>query len=482
MVTITAHAASSMELADAQINAHPGLSGVYVLDKGSEALIARAWLADHAQHSIEVQYFIWSTDNIGILAAEALLRAANRGVQVRVIVDDLLINAPDKSLLALAKHPNIDIRIYNPLHSVGTAWYERLLNVVTNFRAANQRMHDKTFIVDGKVAITGGRNMAAEYFDYNQQFNFRDRDVLLLGDVVRSMQQSFESFWESNLIAPVESLYEDVGLMQKRVAVDSEIIKKIYRGLHEYANSEENFSPEVRANIGAASSTFPRIAQQLIWSQVSFISDRPGKNPNKWDLGGGGRTTTALAQLVKNARDRIVIQSPYLVMSDDAMTLFQEAIKRGVKVSISTNSLASTDNLLAFSGYRNQRALLLKMDVNIYEYKPDPLIQRNLMERPELAKDRSPVFAIHAKTMIVDSQIVYIGTFNFDPRSQNLNTEMGVIIHNSQLAKAVEESINTDMRSANSWSAAKDDPDQHVPFTKRIKVRLLQMLPLQPVL
>lgn len=482
MVTITASAASPMELVDAQIDAHPGLSGVYVLDKGSEALVARAWLTDHAQHSIEVQYFIWSTDNIGILAAEALLRAASRGVQVRVIVDDLLINAPDKSLLALAKHPNIEIRIYNPQHSVGTTWYKRLLNVITNFRGANQRMHDKTFIVDGKVAITGGRNMAAEYFDYNQQFNFRDRDVLLLGDAVRSMQQSFESFWDSNLSAQVESLYEDVGLMQKRVAVDSGIIKKIYRDLHEYANSEENFSPEVRANIGAVPSTFPRIAQQLIWSQVSFISDRPGKNPNKWDLGGGGRTTTALAQLVKNARERIVIQSPYLVMSDDAMTLFQEAIKRGVKVYISTNSLASTDNLLAFSGYRNQRAQLLNLGVNIYEYKPDSLVQRSLMERLEVVKERSPVFAIHAKTMIVDTQIVYIGTFNFDPRSQNLNTEMGVIIHNSQLAKAVEESISTDMQSANSWSAEKDDPDQYVPFTKRIKVRLLQMLPLQPVL
>ena len=161
---------------DSEIRSHPGQTGSYVLDRGEQALLARAWLVDHARSSIEIQYFIWSTDNIGILASEALLRAARRGVKVRVLVDDLLIDAPDKTLLALAKHPNIDIRIYNPLHSVGVPWYKRILNLVTNFRGANQRMHDKTLIVDGELAITGGRNMADEYFDYDHAYNFRDRD------------------------------------------------------------------------------------------------------------------------------------------------------------------------------------------------------------------------------------------------------------------------------------------------------------------
>jgi len=180
-------------LIDAHIAAHANQSGVYVLDKGEEALLARAWLADHAQKSIEVQYFIWSTDNIGILASESLLRAADRGVKVRVIVDDLLIDAPDKSLLALAKHPNIDIHIYNPQHSVGTPFHKRLLNIAVNFRGVNQRMHDKTFIVDGKIAITGGRNMAAEYFDYHHKYNFRDRDALLLGSVVKPWKPASEN-------------------------------------------------------------------------------------------------------------------------------------------------------------------------------------------------------------------------------------------------------------------------------------------------
>lgn len=160
---------------------HPGKSGAYVLEKGEEALLARAWLADHSTKSIHIQYFIWSTDNIGILASEALLRAADRGVKVRVLVDDLLIDAPPETMLALALHPNIDIRIYNPKLTVGTSKLKRVGNVLTGFRTINQRMHDKTALFDGMVGITGGRNMADEYFDYDHRYNFRDRDILVLG-------------------------------------------------------------------------------------------------------------------------------------------------------------------------------------------------------------------------------------------------------------------------------------------------------------
>jgi putative cardiolipin synthase len=163
LLSVATFAAPAAKLAfiDDEIAAHPGSTGALVLDTGADALQARAWLADHAEQSIEVQYFIWSTDNIGTLAAEALLRAADRGVRVRVIVDDLLIDAPDKSLLALAKHPNIDIRIYNPKHSVGTPLHKRALNVVTDFRGVNQRMHDKTFMVDGKVVLSEAEMLRA---------------------------------------------------------------------------------------------------------------------------------------------------------------------------------------------------------------------------------------------------------------------------------------------------------------------------------
>jgi putative cardiolipin synthase len=479
-----AHTASDVAMAfiDRQIAANAGASGAYVLDTGAEALLARAWLVDQARSSIEVQYFIWSTDNIGVLAAEALLRAADRGVRVRVIVDDLLIDAPDDSLLALARHPNIDIRIYNPQISVGVPLHTRLWNVLSNFRGFNQRMHDKTLIVDGKFAITGGRNMAAEYYDYNHAYNFRDRDALLLGHVVASVQANFERFWASELCVKVEELYDGLGLMQKNVRVDDAQTQRIYRELREYAKSPGNFAPEVRAAIVATPEAFARVAQQTVWGKVEFISDGPGKNEATRGLGGGGTTTATLAKLVESARERIVIQSPYLVMSDAAMDLFRRTTAHGVSVRISTNSLASTDNLPAFSGYRSQRSALLAMGLQIYEYKPDPDVQRRLMQRIPAFAGKSPIFSLHAKTLVIDSKIVYVGTFNFDPRSENLNTEVGVIIHDETLARAVQAAIETDMAPGNSWDAARDDPDQFVSFAKRSKVRLMQLMPIKPLL
>jgi putative cardiolipin synthase len=454
-----------MAFIEGQISARAGQSGAYVLETGEQALLARAWLADHARESIEVQYFIWSTDNIGILAAEALLRAAERGVRVRVIVDALLIDAPDESLLALARHPQIEIRIYNP---------KRLLSALGDFRGYNQRMHDKTLVVDGKVAVTGGRNMAAEYYDYNHEYNFRDRDVLLLGEVVKAMQASFERFWASELSVRAESLTSHVRL-------DEDEVRRIYRELGEYAASPDNFAPEVRAAIAAAPEAFPAVAHQVVWGEVRFISDPPGKN-NARGLRGGGASAGALGALVEGARNRVVIQSPYLVASERALELLHQARARGVQVRISTNSLASTDNIPAFSGYRNQRSRLLAMGLQIYEYKPDPQVQRELMPRAARSSRKPPVFSLHAKTMVVDGRIVYIGTFNLDPRSENLNTEVGVIIDDERLARAVEAAIETDMQPANSWNAATDDPDSHVGILKRSRTRFWQFMPIKPLL
>ena len=177
-----------------------------------------------------------------------------------------------------------------------------------------------------------------------------------------------------------------------------------------------------------------------------------------------------------------MIQSPYLVLSDGAMALFRRITARGVKVRINTNSLASTDNLPAFSGYRNQRDRLLEMGLQIYEYRPAPEVQRKLMQDSPAAPRKAPVFSLHAKTLVVDAKTVYIGTFNFDPRSENLNTEVGAIIHDEALARAVEASIETDMAPGNSWDAAKDDPDQYVSLAKRSKVRLYQLMPIKPLL
>lgn len=456
---------------------YPGKSGSYVLEKGEESLLTRAWLTDRAQRSIDVQYFIWSTDNIGTLAAEALLRAAGRGVRVRVLVDDLLIDAAERTILALAEHPNVSVRIYNPQHSVGVNRVERLFNIATKFRAVNQRMHDKTFLVDDSVAILGGRNMADEYYDYDQAYNFRDRDILLLGPVVHDMRSSFERFWASELAVPAQQqLADSLAKLHKRE------VQSVYDELHAYANDEENFAPEVRQALHDLSGGIAPLINALVWDEVRFVSDMPGKNDGSQGLAGGGRTTTALIAALEKAHKSVLIQSPYLVMPEGGIELFRRLIRRGVDVRISTNSLASTDNLEAFSGYHKQRESLLASGIEIFEFRPTPEIQQSLVERYKALEKNAPVFAIHAKTMVIDSNTLFIGTFNLDPRSANLNTEVGVFIDNRRLAEQVEKSIRRDMQPGNSWGARTDDPDAHAPLRKRVKLSFLKLLPLDPLL
>jgi len=467
--------AEPRDLIDEAIRAHAGQTGSLVLERGDEALLARAWLVDHARSGIEVQYFIWSTDNIGILASEALLRAAQRGVAVRVIVDDLLIDAPDATLLALAAHPNVDIRIYNPVHSVGVPWYRRVWSAVTDFRGSNQRMHDKVLIVDGELAITGGRNMADEYFDYNQSYNFRDRDALVMGAVVPSMRDSFERFWASDLAVPAEQLLAGADL-------EAEAVEATYRELTAYAADGAKFEPEVRAAIAAVPDDFARLATRLVWGQVDFVSDVPGKNSGTHGLDGGGLSSAALAALVTTAKEEVVIQSPYLVASEPAFALFQDLRERGVRIRISTNSLASTDNLKAFSGYLDQRERLLEAGVEVFEYRPDPEVQHEIMSRYSALRAAAPVFAVHAKTLVVDRRVAFVGTYNLDPRSENLNTEVGVVIHDAQQAAAVADAIATDMLPSNSWNAATDDPDSYASTLKWLRAWLTSWLPIDAVL
>jgi putative cardiolipin synthase len=473
-----AAAADPRDAIDDAIRAHPELTGSLVLEHGEQALLARAWLVDHARRSVEVQYFIWSTDNIGILASEALLRAAQRGVAVRVIVDDLLIDAPDETLLALAAHPNVDIRIYNPMHSVGVPWYGRVWGAVTDFRGSNQRMHDKVLIVDGELAITGGRNMADEYFDYDHEYNFRDRDALVIGAVVPSMRASFERFWTSELAVPIERLLGG----DERAAAREARAEQIYAELAAYAADARKFAPEVRAAIAAIPEDFPRLALGVAWGRVEFVSDVPGKNSGTHGLKGGGLSSAALGALADSARSELLIQSPYLVVSEPAFELFRKLRARGVRIRISTNSLKSTDNLKAFSGYLAQREELLAAGIEVFEYRPDPAIQKEIMDRYAALRADAPVFAVHAKTLVVDRSVVFVGTYNLDPRSENLNTEVGVVIHDAGQATAVAEAIAADMLPQNSWNAASDDPDQYAPWTKRAQAWLTSWLPLQPVL
>ena len=441
-------------------------TGVYVLEGGEDAMMARAWLSDAAEKTIDVQYFIFSADNVGLIAADYLLRAAERDVRVRVIVDDFLLSADAQQLLDLDAHENLSIKIYNPNVNVGKSLGQKLTNALQDFRGINQRMHNKTFIVDGTAVITGGRNIADEYFDYDHEYNFRDRDVLLFGGTAADVQASFEAFWNDPLSVSVGGLVERERPVDLRATSDA---------LHQYACNPENFWPEVRDKIRAVPQTFETMLQQgrLSWVDgVRFVSDRPGKNDGSEGLGGGGATTDTLVEMIGQARQEVFIQTPYLVTTELARGVFAEAVKRGVAVTILTNSLASTDNLDAFSGYARDREVLLATGVEIYEWRPDAALRRSMMKSALTERGaRQPVFAVHAKTMVVDESHVVIGTFNLDPRSANLNTECITVIPSAHVARQVLVRLRQEVGPDNAWRVTQDqNPDAEAGIRRRLRL------------
>lgn len=449
-------------------------TGVYVLEEGDGAMIARAWLSEYAEQAIDVQYFIFSADNVGLIAADYLVRAAERGVRVRVLVDDILVEADADELLALDSHPNLEIRIYNPSTNIGKSLPGKLAAVLTDFRGVNQRMHNKTFTVDGRVTITGGRNIADEYFDYDHEYNFRDRDVLLLGGVVADVQASFEEFWTDSLSVPVADLVdtpEDVAAQAARLA-----------WLHRYACDPANYWPQVRERVATVPVAFEaiRASGELHWpDSVRYVSDVPGKNDGSRGLGGGGVTLDALTALVEDARSSIVIQSPYLVTTEAGRALFRKAAERGVEIRILTNSLASTDNLEAFSGYQRDREALLAAGVRVFEFRPDAAIRASLMTGSlQATLADPPIFGLHAKSMVIDGRITVIGTFNLDPRSANLNTESITVIHSEAVAAGVLEGMEAELLPENAWETTPDfNPDAHAGVGKRIKAWSRRLVP-----
>jgi putative cardiolipin synthase len=449
-------------------------TGVYVLEDGGGSLVTRAWLTEYAEKTIDIQYFIFSTDNVGLIACDYLVRAADRGIKVRIIVDDIMVEAEMEDILTLDSHQNISIKIYNPGVNLDKNILGKIKKFATDYRSANQRMHNKTFTVDEKIVITGGRNIADEYFDYDHEYNFRDRDVLLIGKIAKDVNKSFGSFWDSPLSVPITEITD-------KVAQDPNDKHKFDK-LHQYACNPENFWPQIRTKIVNFHNTIQNIkdSKELIWvDNVSFVSDDPGKNDGKSGLGGGGNTTTALINLVKNAKSSIEIQTPYLITSELSQNLFREAVQRGVKIRILTNSLASTDNVEAFSSYQTDREKLLKTGIRIFEFRPDAAERTKIMTG-ELQKklDYKPIFGLHAKTMVIDGKTTVIGTFNLDPRSANLNTECIAIIPSEKIAYGVLIGMEKEFKPENSWETTlESNPDSKVGNIKRIKTWTRKILP-----
>lgn len=448
-------------------------TGVYVLEDGAGSMVARAWLSEYSEKTIDIQYFIFSVDNVGLIACDYLVRAADRGVKVRILVDDIMVDAGIEDVLALNSHKNITIKIYNPGVNLGKNIFSKITKFATDFRSANQRMHNKTFIVDGKVVITGGRNIADEYFDYDHEYNFRDRDVLLIGKETKNVTTSFNKFWMNPLSVPITNLSDNISNNDEEYNFDK---------LHEYACNPENFWPQVRTRIEKLPTVFRALknSDRLVWvDDISFISDLPGKNNGTNGLKGGGISTSKLIDLVKNAKHSVDIQTPYLITTEISRNLFKQAIDNGVKIRILTNSLASTDNTEAFSAYQSDRVKLLETGVKIFEFRPDAAERVNMMtdELHETLEEK-PVFGLHAKTMVIDGGITVIGTFNLDPRSANLNTECITIINSEKVSKGVLKGIEAEFKPENSWEITTNfNPDAEVSNYKRIKTWTRKVIP-----
>jgi len=454
-----------------------GKSAAFVMDKGEHALRIRAWLGMNAKQTVDVQYFIWSTDNVGRLALAGLLHAADRGVRVRILVDDLMLEKPWDLLLAMDAHPCVEIRIYNANNTLGISFWRRLWNAVTDFRSVNQRMHQKSFVVDGRAAVVGGRNMADEYYDFDPEFNFRDRDILVAGPVVDQIESGFEEHWNSPLSKPVSEI-----LASEPSAPDSSALSAIRQDLSKRWDDTSHFSPEMRQGILDVPRRIPDLLRDMDLCEARYLHDAPGKNDGTHGLGGGGATTLGLATVLDSAREEVLIQTPYLVLDPDALKLLRSLVERGVKVRISTNSAANNDNRYAVSGYQKQRQEILDAGIEVHELKPHPENRTKILQRFFQFGEHPPIIVLHAKTAVIDRKILVVGTYNLDPRSQNLNTEAAVVMASPKLAGEAADAIEEDMRPENSWDASSGEGDQGLSWWARFRLWLWRLLPMDPIL
>jgi putative cardiolipin synthase len=399
---------------------HPGQSGIVELRDGRDAFAARMLLADIAERTLDLQYYIWRNDMSGALLFAALCRAAERGVRVRLLLDDNNTNGLDGFLGALASHPNIQVRLFNPFRL--RRW--RPLEYLTDFARLNRRMHNKSFTVDGEVAIVGGRNIGDEYFDANQALSFVDLDVMAVGPVASEICNDFERYWRSESARPAESI-----LGRASAATIREVVAAAERALQQ---------PSAVAYINALQSC--AFVNDLLtgtveyrWAATRLVSDDPAKGLGRRQRPRGTMLERLIDTLNVPTRELELI-SPYFVPTRSGERAIAElACQGGVKVSILTNSLEATDVPIVHAGYAKRRRKMLEAGVVLYELMRESRV-RSRRDRRFTGSSGS---SLHAKTFAVDCARVFVGSFNLDPRSASLNTEMGVVIESPVLAQRI---------------------------------------------
>lgn len=430
-------------MAQAGAGNHRGLSGFYILDTGQEALLQRAALIEAAEHSIDAQYYIWNSDISGRYLARRLVLAADRGVRVRLLLDDINIARRDHILAILDHHPNIDVRIFNP--SPARNGRGKWLIFAAEFERLNRRMHNKTFVVDGALGIVGGRNIGDEYFDLHPAANFRDRDALAAGPIVRDFSANFDVYWNSKWTYPITRLYSgkiseqefaEQGALARNLAGDTSGLTRIPPG-----------------DRGAALAVASETLQQLTWAAAELIFDPPVEDMAQSSDQPKG-TALALRRLVEAARSEILIESAYLVLADSQLDRIDELKARGVRIAALTNSLASNDVVSNHAAYARWRPAMLEHGMELHELRPDAAACRTWISPATFCA--TGAVALHAKSAVFDRQTVYIGSFNVNLRSIYLNGETVLIIYSEALAKRVAGDIETGMALENSWQVSRN--------------------------
>ncbi|WP_367401646.1 phospholipase D family protein [Geoalkalibacter halelectricus] len=412
-----------------QVTAHPGKSGVHSLQDPHEAFAARVFLAKTADRTLDVQYYIWRGDMTGTLLLEALHAAADRGVRVRLLLDDNGTTGLDEELSALDSHPYIEVRLFNPFVVRRPKW----LGFVTDFSRANRRMHNKSFTADNLVTIVGGRNIGDAYFGAGDGLLFIDLDVFAIGPVVGCVSDDFDRYWVSQSSYPAARILPPVREDRlNQLAAKASRVERDPQAFN-YVNAVRRASSVAGLMTGDL---------ELSWSNVTMVSDDPAKG-----LGLAEPEDLLIRQLGEilgePARD-VELVSPYFVPTAAGVAAFSALSERGVRVRVLTNSLEATDVAAVHAGYAKRRKALLKSGVELYE------IRRRTSE-VERGKSAGPLgssaSSLHAKTFSVDRERVFVGSFNFDPRSSNLNTELGFIIDSPELAQQIDEVFDQKIQS-----------------------------------
>lgn len=424
-----------------------GHSGFALLDSGREAFLMRAALIEVANQSIDAQYYIWNDDKTGRYLANRLMAAADRGVQVRLLLDDINLAGNEALFARLDSHPNMSVRIFNPVRARNGA--TRLFSLIGNFDRVNRRMHNKSFVVDGQAGIAGGRNVGDEYFDEDPRQNTRDRDVLMLGPLVEALGDSFEAYWQNPWAYPLHRLYE-----QGADQTADRLPERVAGGSAEGAELQAR----PPANPDTARAYLNQQLVRLVQAPAELVFDPPPENledSGKLSSDTPKATARALYRLAQAAEQEILIESAYLILTEDQLNGTSGLANPDVSVTAFTNSLATNDLITNHSGYARWRKSMLEHGIELYELRPDsPACRRWVTD--DLACGPGGL-SLHSKAVVFDRETLFIGSFNVNLRSIYLNGETVLIIHSPELARRVADDIDYAIRPENSWRVSLDE-------------------------